>query len=84
MRNSREIYDELKKTRDELRVQAHLFKAEAKDQWEELEEKWNEARRDMAPALKAAKEASGNVGEANRLLLNEIKEGYKKIRERMH
>ena len=84
MRKNKDKFEELKQARDELKLQAHLFRADAKDHWEELEEKWNEARREMKPALDAAKEASGNISEANSLLLSEIKEGYKKIRENLH
>ena len=32
--------DDLKRIRDELRVQGHLAKAEAKDLWQRMEQTW--------------------------------------------
>jgi len=84
MKKSKEKFSELQKARDELKLKAHLFKADVKDEWEELEAKWEKARRDIKPALDAAKEASGNIAEAHSLLLDELKNGYKSIREKLH
>lgn len=35
------LLDGLKQQRDELMVQLHLAKAEARDEWEELEKNWS-------------------------------------------
>jgi seryl-tRNA synthetase len=40
--NINEMVEKLKTWRDELNVQAHLMKADAKDEWVELEKKWNQ------------------------------------------
>ncbi len=84
MKKSKEKFSQLQSARDELRLKAHLFKADMKDEWEELEEKWAKARRDIKPALDAAKEASENISEAHSLLLDELKDGYKNIQKKLH
>ena len=70
----------LKQVRDELRVQAHLGKAEAKEQWERLERRWHELEAKLGAAEKQAKEPLENVRAAARLMLDEIREGYRKIK----
>ncbi len=70
----------LKQVRDELRVQAHLGKAEAKQQWERLERRWHELEAKLDAAEKQAKEPLENVRVAARLMLDEIREGYRKIK----
>ena len=70
----------LKQVRDELRVQAHLGKAEAKEQWERLERRWHELEAKLGAAEKQAKEPLENVRVAARLMLDEIREGYRKIK----
>jgi F0F1-type ATP synthase membrane subunit b/b' len=37
----RELTEKLEQQRDELRVKAALARAEARDEWDELEEKWD-------------------------------------------
>ena len=36
------LKEDLRQARDELRVQMHLAKADARDEWEKLEPKWDE------------------------------------------
>ena len=45
-------FEYLKQLRDELQVQLHLAKADAKDEWARLEKQWEE----MRPKLEAARE----------------------------
>jgi hypothetical protein len=68
-------------TRDELRVQAHLLKMEAKNDWNELEQKWEKLQKDLEPTKEAASEASQNIAAAHSLLIQEISNGYSKIKE---
>ena len=49
----------LRTDRDELRVKAHLAGAEAKEEWEKLEHKWNEIESRMKSAGLEARDASG-------------------------
>lgn len=69
----------LKQQRDELKLQAHLFKAETRDDWEKVEDQWQH----FQSRAKQVSNASGEVGEeiasAVRDLGHEIREGYKKI-----
>ncbi len=73
----------LKKTRDELRVQLHLAKVEAKEEWEKLESKWHHVEADLKhrtdESKKSIQEASSSVKEVAR----ELKEGYEYIRSLM-
>ena len=75
------IADELKEQRDELRLKLHLAKAEARDEYERLEKRWEHVRGKLAVLAKEAGAASKDVGEATRLLLQEIKAGYLRVRE---
>ena len=73
--------ESLQQTRDELRVKAHLASADAKVAWDELERKWL-ALEDKAKQIASTTEAAaGNVTEAARLLVEEIKQGYRRFVE---
>ena len=41
--NFEELVEKLERQRDELKLRAHLAKAEARDEWEELEQSLAEA-----------------------------------------
>lgn len=71
---------DLQTQRDELRVRLHLAKAEAKDEWEKLEKKWEHLRGRLEVVGREAKDASKDVLAATRLLAREIKEGYDRVR----
>ncbi len=69
-----DIIAELKQRRDELVVQMHLASKEAKDEWEELEEKLQ----DFTARAKLDETGEG-VGKALGQLGNELKLGYERI-----
>ena len=71
---------ELKRMRDELRVRIHLGKAEAKDLWEATEEKLQQVESKLRSVAEQADEPLHDVGDAARLLLEEIRDGYHRIR----
>lgn len=73
--------DELKRQREELRLKLHLAKAEARDEFEKLEKRWEHLRGRLGVIGKEAGAASKDVLEATRLVLDEIKEGYRRIRK---
>lgn len=83
MKDFESMMKNLEQSRDELKVQAHLFNAEMKDEWHQLEDKWEHFARDVRPAMKAAKEASQNISEANKLMMEEIREGFKNIMDKL-
>ena len=75
-----EILKDLKTQRDELALEMYLAKAEAKDEWERLEKKLAELKRQSGPAREIAAETVKNVGSAMELAGEEIKKGYERIR----
>lgn len=83
-----ELREELKKLedaviqqRDELRVKMHLAKADARDEWEKLEGKWDEAQTKFAEVKKAVGESGESIEAAARLLADELLKGYERIRK---
>lgn len=75
--------EHLKQQRDELQVQLHLAKADAKDEWARLEAQWDEIK----PKLEAAREEVGktaeSVGAALGMAIDELKKGYERLRSRL-
>lgn len=76
-----EILDELRTTRDELRVQMYLAAAEVRDEWDELEKKWEHLKTHAEKVGDATEEAAEDVGEALGLVGDELRKGYKRIRD---
>lgn len=85
MTSSKEELDKLMATlaqqRDELKLQMHLAKAEAKDEWATLETKWEEAQGKMAQAQNVAGQTLDELGVAAGLMADELKRGYERIRK---
>jgi CBS domain-containing protein len=73
--------DALRRVRDELRVQIHLAKAEAKERWDALEHKFREAEEKARLVARESEKPLHDVGAALRNLLHEIREGYRQIRK---
>lgn len=76
-----EELEDLRRIRDELRVQVHLGKAEAKDLWTRLERRFEEVEGHAQTLAKRAEEPARDVAAAAGLLVDEIKRGYKELRE---
>ena len=74
----------LEQLRDELKVQAHLFKADARDQWENLEKDFSKLRAETAPVREAASQSAEEIKEASKLLFDTVKEGYERIKRSMN
>ena len=85
MTDVQELLDELKQKRDELRLQMHLASREAKDEWEELEEKMEDfsgkAKRFVDDAK--LKETGEGLGDALGKVGHEIKLGYERLKKAM-
>ena len=75
--------EELKKQRDELRVKLHLAKAEAREEFERLEKRLDHVRGRVDVIVRETGEISKDVGHAARVVLEEIRTGYQRIRERV-
>jgi hypothetical protein len=71
----------LRRMRDELRVQAHLGAAEARERWDKLEERWGHLEGKLRLLGQESKESLEEVGEAARLLAREIRDGYQRLKK---
>ena len=81
MEKVNEELDELKRIRDELRVQIHLGAAETRDLWEKTEQRFEQLERRLGEFKREVKEPLRDVGDATRLLLDEIGDAYRQIRK---
>ena len=77
------MVEDLKRQRDELNVQFHLAKAEAKDEWDKLETKWDEVRGKLAEVSEEAGKTTESVTSGLGLVVDEIKKGYERIRNKV-
>jgi CBS domain-containing protein len=71
----------LRRVRDELRVQMHLGRAEARDLFEGLEQRWHELETRLERVAGEARRPMQEAGGAVRRLIDELKDGYRKIRD---
>jgi len=74
------LAEELRRQRDELKVKIHLAKADARDQWEALEKKWEHLRGRLGVVGEEAEEAGKDVLAALDSVAEELKKGYERIR----
>ena len=70
----------LEQMRDELALQAHLFKADMKNKSELLEAKWDELKEHLGRAKVAAGDAGHNIDASSKSLADSIMAGYIEIR----
>ena len=76
-----EFISSLKRQRDELALQIHLGKAEAKEEWEKVTAKFDELTSQYEPLKDAVEETTGNVFDALKLVASEVEEGFQRIRK---
>jgi SMC interacting uncharacterized protein involved in chromosome segregation len=77
---ARELED-LRATRDELRVRVHLGKLDAQDQWKQIEKQWQHVESKLKLAGETGRDVAEDIGEAASLAVEEMKEGYSKLRK---
>ncbi len=82
-KEARELMARLREERDELHLQIHLAKAEARDEWEKLEPSWEEFQARVHAVAETAGDASKDVYSALGLLGDELRHGYDRIRKAM-
>ncbi len=72
----KDLVSELKQTRDELALRVHLASMEVREDWDELEGKWEnfKARADVEQTAEGLGTALGQLG-------HELKDGYKRVRK---
>jgi len=78
-KNIDEMIETLKQERDELRVKLSLAKMEAGDEWEKIEGKMHQLESKTKELAHVTAESSRDIGEAVKLLGEEIRDGFKKI-----
>ena len=78
-RLSEEI-DTLRTIRDELRLQIHLGQSDVREKWEQLEKKWQHLDARVQVLTDASRESLDSVGQAGRLLVDEIRDGYRALK----
>ncbi len=82
-----ELVQELKQYRDELRLKMHLAKADARDEWEKLEQRWDAFERrfdDQKDAVEDFVEgASDKIEESLERVAGEIKQSYQRLRAKL-
>ena len=76
-----ELIESLKQQRDELALQMHLGKAEAKDEWERVQEKLDKLSDDFEPIKDAVGESAEGLLTSLGLVADEIKDSFHRIRK---
>ena len=67
--------------RDEIRLKAHLLRADLKDEVDRLETAWQRLNRELQPVKGAAAESAKELGSSTRQLLVSVRHGYERIRD---
>ena len=75
------IESNIDQLRDEIRLKAHLGKAEAKEELEKLEEKWKQIQEKYQPVADEIGTTAENAVVGLTEAANEIKEGFKRIKK---
>jgi hypothetical protein len=73
----------LAEIRDELKVQLSLAKADAQEEWNKLEVTWDRVQEELQRVATHTKEPVQNIGAAARQLLDELKQGYERVRAQL-
>lgn len=76
-----EVIAKMERERDELRLQLHLAKAEARDELARVDEKMAELKARAAVIDDEARDALDDIGGAARALADEVKAGYERVRK---
>jgi hypothetical protein len=71
----------VRQMRDELRVKAHLLRADLRDQLDRLEKDWKTLERDLRPVGDAVESAAKDVDASARQLLKTLVAGYARVRD---
>lgn len=69
--------------RDELKVQVHLAKADAKDEWNKLEGRWLSVQDEFKRVSEDTKTPLKELGTSARSVLDELKAGYERVKSNL-
>jgi hypothetical protein len=73
------LISSLKQQRDELALQMHLGKTEAKEEWDKVDKKWRQLTAEYEPLKDAVGETTDNVISGVRLIADEVKQGFERV-----
>ena len=80
---SEKLFKELQTERGNIKVQLHLLNMDAKEEWNELEKKYEKFKTKASTITDVTADSAGEVAEAIKLVGEELREGYKRIRDSM-
>jgi signal transduction histidine kinase len=75
--------DALATIRDELKLKAHLAKADMKDELNHLEHRWQRLEEEVRRSSSHMKEPLEDIGQSAKDLLTELKRGYENVKSRL-
>jgi len=75
------LAETLKQQRDELQLKMHLLSLEARQEWDKAERNWQHFQSKAEELGHAGKEASKDVGAALKLLGEELRHAYERVRK---
>jgi DNA repair exonuclease SbcCD ATPase subunit len=78
-----DFWEKLKVQRDEMKVQAHLARAEFRDEWDEVEKKWQKAEQNLRHVQDHAIETTAEMQRSAKVVMEEIASTYQRIKERL-
>jgi hypothetical protein len=78
--NYEEVVQKLEQMRDEIQLKIHLAAADVRDEWTEVEKKFQHVRGRAGRVAEAAEDAAEGVGDALELAAKEVREGFEKIK----
>ena len=78
------FWEQLKTQRDELRVRAHLARAELKDEWEVIEKKWCEADGKLHHLRDKTIDTTDEMKHSMQVCMEEISAAYDRIKDRLN
>ena len=80
VQKSETLFKELQNERDQIKLQAHLLTMDTKEEWNELEQKYEQFKTKTSTLAEVPEDSAGEVAEAIKLVGEELREGYKRIR----
>ena len=78
-----DFWEKLKAQRDEMKVQAHLARAEFRDEWDEVEKKWQKAEQKLKHVQDQAIETTAEMQRSAKVVMEEIASTYDRIKARL-
>jgi DNA repair exonuclease SbcCD ATPase subunit len=78
-----DFWEKLKAQRDEMKVQAHLARAEFRDEWDEVEKKWQTAEQKLNSVQDHAIETTAEMQRSAKVVMEEIASTYQRIKKRL-